>query len=479
MTDVEHHELTRHSGRRLPFGYAALVAMLLLTACSDGNRTTADGAPTSRPLRIVSQNILHGIACAPDSDQCSLPDRLALFVHQLAAADCPEMVGLQEANQQSVALLKQQLSLICDGRYQVRYDDDEGLDREVVLTTDKVLASQRHRLPGPLRTVYVVRLATSAGIVDFVTTHLASGSDDRPCDPTTCPPPCTTTDMLQTCQARQLLELVDRVADPDAVVVIGGDLNAPTENPTIGAIRAHGYRDTHLVAGNPECDAESGTQCTSGRVDTDLSDMTNPASIETERIDYLWIGRGRACRVIAPTGLFNPTPAKNGPADLAFPSDHTGVQATLRCPTTPAQRQATLTPHPLPSTSTTARAAASDATTTDAITTAYSNLFGGEVTDPETKLASLQDAAMLRSSFIASFEKTRSIATRIRVRLDSVTVIDSEHADVIYTLLLDGAAVLDHLPGAAVRQDGRWLVTRRTYCEVSTQGATDIPEPCR
>ena len=285
MADAAHHDLTRDSGRRLPFGYAplvtALVAGLLLTACSGGNRSTTDAAPISKPVRVVSQNILHGIACAPESDRCSLPDRVALFVRQLAAAGCPEMVGLQEANQQSVALLKQQLPRICGARYQVRFDDDEGLDREVVLTTDKVLASQRHRLPGPLRTAYVVRLATTAGIVDFVTTHLASGSDDRPCDPTTCPPPCTTTDMLQTCQARQLLELVDRVADPDAVVVIGGDLNAPTRNPTIETFRARGYRDTHLVAGNPECDAETGTQCTSGRVDTDLSDMTNPASIET------------------------------------------------------------------------------------------------------------------------------------------------------------------------------------------------------
>ena len=32
-----------------------------------------------------------------------------------------------------------------------------------------------------------------------------------------------------------------------------------------------------------------------------------------------------------------------------------------------------------------------------------------EVTDPETKLASLQDAALLRSTFLESFERTRSI----------------------------------------------------------------------
>jgi hypothetical protein len=49
----------------------------------------------------------------------------------------------------------------------------------------------------------------------------------------------------------------------------------------------------------------------------------------------------------------------------------------------------------------------------------------------------------------------------------------------VYTLLLDGAAVLDHLPGAAVKPDGTWLVSRKTFCDVSTQGVKEIPEPCR
>ena len=57
--------------------------------------------------------------------------------------------------------------------------------------------------------------------------------------------------------------------------------------------------------------------------------------------------------------------------------------------------------------------------------------------------------------------------------------VDTTHANVTYTLLLDGAAVLDHLPGAAVQVGPRWLVTRRTYCDVSTQGATEIPPPCQ
>jgi hypothetical protein len=57
--------------------------------------------------------------------------------------------------------------------------------------------------------------------------------------------------------------------------------------------------------------------------------------------------------------------------------------------------------------------------------------------------------------------------------------VDGSHADVTYSLLLDDAAVLDHLPGAAVQVNGRWVVTRRTYCDVSTQGVAEIPPPCR
>jgi hypothetical protein len=71
------------------------------------------------------------------------------------------------------------------------------------------------------------------------------------------------------------------------------------------------------------------------------------------------------------------------------------------------------------------------------------------------------------------------VAAGIRVRIDSIEAIDDTHADVTYTLVLDGSPVLDHLPGTAVNIDGEWLVSLRTYCDVSTQGADEIPEPCQ
>src|SRR5690606_4054126 len=99
-------------------------------------------------------------------------------------------------------------------------------------------------------------------------------------------------------------------------------------------IEAAGFVDTHLAAGNPECDPATGEQCTSGRVDDAMTDLLDPASIQTERIDFLFLGGERDCEVDDPTGLFNAGPAEG---DLAFPSDHTGVQATLRCATTTEQ----------------------------------------------------------------------------------------------------------------------------------------------
>ena len=158
----------------------------------------------------MSQNLLHGVNCPAESDACDLPGRVDLFLRQLDEAGCPELVGLQEANGRMVSLLSDGLGEICDGAYDVVSDDDPGLDREVVLTTLPVLGQQRIRLAGPLRTALWVRVAADLGVVDFVSSHLASGSDDRPCDARTCPPPCDVEGMVGACQGRQLRALRTR-----------------------------------------------------------------------------------------------------------------------------------------------------------------------------------------------------------------------------------------------------------------------------
>ncbi len=455
---------------------AMLVTAVVLAGCSDdgGEGEAEADDPT---VTLVSVNLLHGTACAEESNRCDLPARVGLFATQLADAGCPELVSLQEANQQTVEELAGPLGEVCDGSYEVVGAEDPSLDREVVLTTDPVLGAQRLRLAGPLRTAFWVRVAADVGVVDYVSTHLASSSDDRPCDEATCPPPCEVTDTLNTCQGRQVAEFARDIATPDSVVVLGGDLNAQPGEPTIVAITDAGFVDTHLAVGNDECDPETGAECTSGRIDDSLVDLEDPTSLQTERIDYLFVLDQRNCEAVPPTGLFNGEPAEG---ELAFPSDHTGVQATLACPTTTAQVEAAGTAT-VPSTapSTTAPSTTADAETEAAITEAFTNLFDGSVTDVEVKLSSLERADELRSSFLESYEATREVAADIRVRIDAIEAVDATNADVTYSLLLDGAPVLDHLPGAAVNIDGEWLVTLRTYCDVSTQGVDEIPEPCQ
>jgi endonuclease/exonuclease/phosphatase family metal-dependent hydrolase len=458
-----------------------VAAALVLGACSSGDGTGDAASVETKPaVRFVSQNILHGSACAPETDRCAAPARVQLFAEQLADAGCPELVSLQESNVGIVELVERELPTVCGGKYTIVRDGDTGNDRETVLTTLRVLGLRRDRLPGPLRTMFWVRAASDAGIVDFVTTHLASGSDDRPCDSTTCPPPCATTDSLNTCQAKQLVERVDELAHPDAIVVVGGDMNAKPGDPTIAVFIEAGYRDTHLAAGNPECKRATGAQCTGGHIDDSLVDMRDPDSVQSERIDYLFVGGKRPCDVGMPTGLFNGEPALGGPGGLAFPADHTGVLATVLCATSPSERDAADNA-PLPTTSTTAPATtgADDPATTAAITRSFQTLFNGNVTGTETKLAVLEDAARLRPLFVKTFEQQKELAEKIRVRLDSVDVVDATHASVVYTLLLDGSAVLDHLPGTAVKPAATWLVSRRTFCEVATQGVKVIPEACQ
>jgi endonuclease/exonuclease/phosphatase family metal-dependent hydrolase len=393
---------------------------------------------------------------------------------------CPDLVGLQEANEAVLDALRPELDDACDGRYEVAFDGDDGVDREVVLTTLPVLGSERIRLAGPLRTALWVRVAAEVGVVDFVTTHLASGSDDRPCDERLCPPPCDPAGSLNTCQAVQVLRFARRVAHEDGVVVLGGDLNASADEPAVAAVRRAGFEDTHLAAGNPECDARTGDRCTSGRADGALGDLTDPSSRQQERIDYLFVGGRRSCDTRAPTGLFNAAPADPpGAGGLVFPSDHTGVEATLSCATTEEQRKAATSATVARRTTTTAGTDAPvDQETIGEITEAFHLLFDGDVTDVEAKLAALEDGDALRAYFLASYEAQREIASRVRVRIDAMRLLDPRHAEVTYSLLLEGQPVLDHLEGGAVRVGRRWLVSRRTYCDVSTQGQEQIPAPC-
>jgi hypothetical protein len=132
------------------------------------------------------------------------------------------------------------------------------------------------------------------------------------------------------------------------------------------------------------------------------------------------------------------------------------------------------------SSTTTTRAAEVDAATAAAITKAYETVFNGGGTI-ETRLRSLQDADALRDSFVARYSDPaiKNVVDRVKVRIDSLPPVDDTHVDVVYSILLDSAAVLDHVQGGAVQDGGKWLVSKDAYCQVASLGQSTVPEPCR
>ncbi len=171
--------------RRAPVVASVSIALLLVAGaagCSgDGSDNAANAEAPSRLVTVVSENLLHGTACAPESNRCDLPGRMTTFATELADAHCPPVVGAQETNTATVADLEPKLTTEC-GNYHVLWDGDPSLDRELVLTTLPVVGFRRFDLAGPLRTAMWARLRSGVGVLDFWTTHLASSSDDRPCD---------------------------------------------------------------------------------------------------------------------------------------------------------------------------------------------------------------------------------------------------------------------------------------------------------
>jgi len=456
-----------------------LAAVAGLAACSsNGNRaeSQAEARAATPTIHVVTQNILHGDACATNTDRCHIAARVDLFAQQLNLGGCPEIVGVQEANVRFVREARRALSSVCGGRYRIVYDSDPSADREVVLTTDPVLGSERTRLAGPLRTAYWVRVKSKAGPVDVVVTHLASESDNGPCDASTCPPPCAATDLIGACGGKMAAAFLDRKRDPHSVALLMGDMNARPTEPTISALLADRYVDTFAAVGNAECDPATGVNCTSGRVDTSMVDLDNPKAKEQERIDYVFLAPTPRCHAVTPSGVFAQSGGPVGANRLVFPSDHAGVEATIACTTSPDDLAAAT----VVATTTTTRAPAStiDPSTAAAITAAYTTVLQGATTSVDARVAALESGDRLRAALAKQLMDQKAVLPDITVRIDSMKRTTADRVDLSYTILLKGAPVLDHLPGAAVRVGGRWLMARATFCAVARQGQSTIPQGC-
>jgi endonuclease/exonuclease/phosphatase family metal-dependent hydrolase len=257
------------------------------------------------------------------------------------------VVALQEIDPRMHGLVSQLRETVCHGDYREAWVDDPASDRELVLTTLPIVDVERIQLAGPLRTALWARLRSRLGTVDLVVTHTGAGSDTQGrggalCTRLLCKPPCQTGESMVTCQIGQARDYLMAKHAPAAIALLVGDLNVAPGSPPYRLLTDAGLVDTHLAAGNAECDPATSRGCTGGRIDTSTDVLRDPVSHETERIDYAWLLAPKGCSTQldngddrdadgVPTGLFADEPVTPGPSGLVWPSDHVGVAVDLAC----------------------------------------------------------------------------------------------------------------------------------------------------
>ena len=171
---------------------AGLAALTLVAACSSGDSGPADaddssggpdGAatvaeePAAAPVRVVTLNLLHGFFCPPETDACRAPDRVRIFTELVEAADCPDLIGLQEIGARLEELLASAVATLCDGTYTIAWKGGEpAIDREMVLTRLPIVDQGYLDIANFPWEADWVRAESSQGPVDFLTTPFASSS---------------------------------------------------------------------------------------------------------------------------------------------------------------------------------------------------------------------------------------------------------------------------------------------------------------
>jgi endonuclease/exonuclease/phosphatase family metal-dependent hydrolase len=326
-----------------------IVLVALVAAAGVISRTPTgaqSGGTAGKNLTVVNYNILHGIFCPRDTQDCRAPDRVALFLRQLQDAKCPQVVGLQEVNDNLASLLQQQLPSVCGGKYELAMTPTPGNDKELVFATIPAKNAKVLQLPGGLRNATRVELQSDLGPVVMVVTHQDGDKDFPTCrndiSRYKCPKPCPEGTTFGTCQTVLAEAFANEVGSKKAIRIYMGDFNVPPGTPRYQRLIDRGWIDSHLAAGNTECVAATGVNCTSGRNDNTLTALQDPTARESERIDFIFVKVPKACTAKydsgadadtdgTGTGLFAAQPAVNGPSGLAWPSDHTAVSMDLSC----------------------------------------------------------------------------------------------------------------------------------------------------
>ena len=336
--------------RKLVAAVAAIT--FAVAACtsegSDSGAKTNDStmAPDAVPedtVHVATLNVLHGIdpaLCPPDTDFCAAPARLALLMAEIEAADCPEIVGLQEIGPRQTELVPELLPGVCGGDYELVFNPEgeahNSIDQEMVLTTLPVIDESYVDLANFPWGAQWARVESGVGLIDVVTTHLASSENNPPCNADNCPQPCARpVSKPARAESREVLGFLDGLPTAAELTLVTGDLNQPIDHERITTFLDAGFEDTWTRSGNPECDPSTGEGCTccvgTGEV---LDGLDDPTQHYDERIDFVLVRGSESCTPefgAATTGPFAGEPAPEPVDGVVWASDHGGVQAELWC----------------------------------------------------------------------------------------------------------------------------------------------------
>lgn len=266
--------------------------LCLLALCAISLAAKAQNPQTQPEISLVTLNLYH--------DKADWPKRLPLIVAELKRLN-PDVVTLQEViGRENLRNQAQTLAEALGYRYAFSSVDPEGQPQRygnAILTRRPILAQHWTRLE-PLddsRTALHLRLAVGDRALNVYTTHLHW------------------TDGGGAIRERQVADLMRFIADTrdGAPSLVAGDFNAIASAPELQKLTADfadSYGDLH-----PR-EAE----------DPKAHSTLNPAYYPPKRIDHIFLQRG-AFAVASAQIVLN----RAGPGDV-WPSDHYGMQATLR-----------------------------------------------------------------------------------------------------------------------------------------------------
>jgi hypothetical protein len=329
--------------------YAFVLAVVLVAAsCSGGDNdgdssattsapsrpsVTTTTVPVAEPLRVVTLNVLHGLFCAEETDSCKASDRAVMVARAIEAGDCPELVGFQEIGPRQPAVVPPAMEQVCAGRYELAWEGIDSPDRTMVFTTLPILDRGFLDLAAFPWEAYRVRVKTSFGPVDFLTTHFASSSNNPACAGDVCPPVCPAGITANECNAIEVVTALDARRPGAVLQIASGDFNAGPNTPTLATFTDVGFVDAWIVAGEPECEPATGRGCTGGRdrPENTLDGLDVPGGRYSERIDYVLARPAQTCELAATVESFVSEPLAVPFRGLYWPSDHAGVLAELTC----------------------------------------------------------------------------------------------------------------------------------------------------